>query len=88
MNRRRHLSDEELAERGGVGLHRHHELGRGRKSGGYIETVRAQRHRSLLSTFSFQARPFYEQLGYALIGTLEDYPEGHSLFFMTKRLTP
>ncbi len=41
-----------------------------------------------LSTFSFQARPFYERLGYALIGMLENYPEGHSLFFMTKRLTP
>jgi GNAT superfamily N-acetyltransferase len=41
-----------------------------------------------LSTFSFQARPFYERLGYALFGTLENYPEGHSLFFMTKRLTP
>ena len=40
-----------------------------------------------LSTFSFQARPFYERLGYRLFGTLEDCPKGHSLFFMTKRLT-
>ena len=39
-----------------------------------------------LSTFSFQARPFYERLGYRLFGTLEDYPKGYSLFFMTKRL--
>ena len=39
-----------------------------------------------LSTFSFQARPFYERFGYQLFGTLEDYPKGHSLFFMTKRL--
>jgi GNAT superfamily N-acetyltransferase len=39
-----------------------------------------------LSTFSFQARPFYERLGYHLFGTLEDYPKGHALFFMTKRL--
>jgi hypothetical protein len=39
-----------------------------------------------LFTFSFQARPFYERLGYQLFGTLEDYPKGHSLFFMTKRL--
>ena len=39
-----------------------------------------------LSTFSFQARPFYEKLGYQLFGTLENYPKGHSLFFMTKRL--
>jgi len=41
-----------------------------------------------LSTFSFQARPLYERLGYILFGTLSDYPEGHSLFFMTKRFTP
>jgi GNAT superfamily N-acetyltransferase len=39
-----------------------------------------------LSTFSFQARPLYERLGYRQFGTLEDYPRGHSLFFMTKRL--
>ena len=39
-----------------------------------------------LSTFSFQARPLYERLGYRLFGTLEDYPKSHSLFFMTKRL--
>jgi GNAT superfamily N-acetyltransferase len=39
-----------------------------------------------LSTFSFQARPFYERLGYRLFGALEDYPKAHSLFFMTKHL--
>jgi GNAT superfamily N-acetyltransferase len=41
---------------------------------------------SWLSTFSFQARPFYERCGYRVFGTLEDYPKGHSLFFMTKHL--
>lgn len=41
---------------------------------------------SWLSTFSFQARPFYERFGYRVFGTLEDYPKDHSLFFMTKRL--
>jgi GNAT superfamily N-acetyltransferase len=43
---------------------------------------------SWFSTFSFQARPLYERLGYRLFGTLENYPESHSLFFMTKRLVP
>jgi len=43
---------------------------------------------SWLSTFSFQARPFYEQLGYRLFGTLDNYPDSHSLFFMTKHLVP
>jgi GNAT superfamily N-acetyltransferase len=39
-----------------------------------------------LSTFSFQARPFYERFGYRVFGTLENYPKDHSLFFMTKQL--
>ncbi|MBV8771068.1 MAG: GNAT family N-acetyltransferase [Deltaproteobacteria bacterium] len=39
-----------------------------------------------LSTFSFQARPFYERFGNRVFGTLEDYPKDHSLFFMTKQL--
>jgi GNAT superfamily N-acetyltransferase len=43
---------------------------------------------SRLSTFSFQARPFYEQLAYRLFGTLNNYPYSHSLFFMTKHLVP
>jgi GNAT superfamily N-acetyltransferase len=34
----------------------------------------------------FQARPLYERHGYAVFGELKDYPEGHSLFFLTKRL--
>jgi hypothetical protein len=39
-----------------------------------------------LSTFSFQARPFYERFGYEVFGELPDYPEGHSLYFMKKML--
>jgi GNAT superfamily N-acetyltransferase len=39
-----------------------------------------------LDTFSFQARPFYERLGYGMIGALEDYPPGHTRFLMAKRL--
>ena len=38
-----------------------------------------------LETHSFQARPFYERQGYRLFGTLEDYPPGHSKFFLEKR---
>ena len=37
-------------------------------------------------TFSFQARPFYESLGYEVFCTLEDYPPGHRRFFMKKAL--
>ena len=43
--------------------------------------------RVLLDTFSFQARPFYEQRGYQVFGTLEDYPKGHSRYFLEKRLS-
>jgi GNAT superfamily N-acetyltransferase len=40
-----------------------------------------------LDTFSFQARGFYEKLGYAVFGTIEDYPPGHSRFFLKKTLS-
>jgi GNAT superfamily N-acetyltransferase len=39
-----------------------------------------------LDTFSFQARPFYEKLGYEVFATLEDFPPGHRRFFLRKRL--
>jgi len=41
---------------------------------------------SWLDTFDWQARGFYEKLGYSLFGTLEDYPPGHTRFFLTKLL--
>lgn len=39
-----------------------------------------------LDTFSFQARPFYEKRGYRVFGTLENYPDAHSRYWMTKPL--
>jgi len=39
-----------------------------------------------LETFSFQARPFYEKQGYEVVGQLDDYPVGHTKYFMRKRL--
>ena len=39
-----------------------------------------------LNTFSFQARGFYEKLGFTLIGQIDDYPIGHQRFFLQKRL--
>jgi len=41
---------------------------------------------SFLDTFSFQARPFYEKLGYRVFGTLDNHPEGHAHYFLTKHL--
>ena len=43
---------------------------------------------SYLDTFSFQARPLYEGLGYEVFGVLEDYPGEHKRFFMRKSLAP
>ena len=39
-----------------------------------------------LDTFEFQARGFYERLGYACFGELTDYPPGYARFFMRKSL--
>ena len=41
---------------------------------------------SHLDTFSYQARPFYEKLGYEVFATLEDYPPGQQRFYMKKTL--
>src|SRR5215510_11767817 len=39
-----------------------------------------------VETHSFQARPFYERLGYEVFGTLDGYPPGHVKFFLRKAL--
>jgi GNAT superfamily N-acetyltransferase len=39
-----------------------------------------------LDTFGFQARGFYEKLGYKVFGELPNYPDTHSRFFLQKRL--
>jgi GNAT superfamily N-acetyltransferase len=39
-----------------------------------------------LDTFEYQARPFYEKLGYTVFGTLEGYPPGYRQFFLAKPL--
>ena|SRR5262245_10374299 len=41
---------------------------------------------SLLETFSFQARPFYERFGYEVAGQIDGYPDGYTCYFMKKRL--
>lgn len=40
-----------------------------------------------VDTFSFQARDFYERLGYQIFGELEDFPPGHRRYFMRKSLS-
>jgi GNAT superfamily N-acetyltransferase len=39
-----------------------------------------------LDTFEFQARGFYEKLGFEVFGTIGDHPKGRTRYFMRKRL--
>jgi gamma-glutamylcyclotransferase (GGCT)/AIG2-like uncharacterized protein YtfP/GNAT superfamily N-acetyltransferase len=48
------------------------------------EAVRRGCSGAWLDTFEFQARGFYERLGYECFGELPNYPRGFSRFFMKK----
>jgi hypothetical protein len=41
-----------------------------------------------LDTHDFQALPFYQKLGYEIFGELEDFPPGHTRYYLKKRLQP
>lgn len=43
-------------------------------------------HGVYLTTFSFQAKPFYEKLGYEVVADIPDYPRGHSYHVLKKSL--
>jgi GNAT superfamily N-acetyltransferase len=40
-----------------------------------------------VDTFEFQARGFYEKLGYRVYAVMEDYPVGHRKFMLRKTLS-
>jgi GNAT superfamily N-acetyltransferase len=50
------------------------------------EAVRRGCCGSWLDTFSFQAPSFYERLGYTVVGSIENFPPGHTRYFMKKTL--
>ena len=50
------------------------------------EAARRGCHHARLDTFDFQARGFYEGLGYEVFGQVEEFPRGHTRFFMRKML--
>ena len=68
------------------------ERGRGRGIGTQLLTAAEELARSRgctdasLDTFEYQARPFYEKLGYQLFGTLDGYPPGYRQYYLRKRL--
>lgn len=41
---------------------------------------------ALLESTDWQARGFYEKLGYTIMGSLSDYPKGHTTHFLSKKL--
>lgn len=63
--------------------------GFGRKLMQLAENEAIARHctHAHLDTFSFQALPFYQKLGYEIFGTLDDYPQGHKRYYLKKSLT-
>lgn len=40
-----------------------------------------------LDTFDFQAKDFYLKLGYQVFGVLDNCPQDHSRYFMSKILS-
>lgn len=50
------------------------------------EAIRKGCRAAHLDTMSFQARPFYEKLGYTVFGQLDNLPVGHQRIFMWKKL--
>ncbi|MDM0075758.1 GNAT family N-acetyltransferase [Variovorax sp. J2P1-59] len=51
------------------------------------ESMARDCHSAWLDTFEFQARTFYERIGYVCFGELPGYPTGFSRYFMKKQLT-
>ena len=50
------------------------------------EAIARNCHGAWLDTFEFQARTFYEKLGYQVFGELKDFPVGHQRYYLTKQL--
>ncbi|MHC4777078.1 MAG: GNAT family N-acetyltransferase [Planctomycetota bacterium] len=50
------------------------------------QAIEAGVSRATLDTFSFQSPGFYEKQGYTVFGTLEDFPPGHTRYYMRKKL--
>ncbi|MBS4195941.1 GNAT family N-acetyltransferase [Bacillus sp. FJAT-49870] len=42
--------------------------------------------KALLTTYEFQARSFYEKMGYEVVGEIKDYPPGSSYYTLVKLL--
>jgi GNAT superfamily N-acetyltransferase len=65
---------------------RHQKLGSRLLRAAENEARQRDCHHAWLETYSFKARPFYEQHGYRVFGRLNDHPIGHQRYFMQKSL--
>ena len=61
-------------------------VGRDLMSRAEREAVARGCHSAWLDTFEFQARGFYERLGYTCFGELANYPAGSARYFLQKTL--
>ena len=52
------------------------------------EAIRRGCKNVYLDTFDFQAPEFYKNQGYKVFGELPDFADGHTRYFLTKRLEP
>ena len=50
------------------------------------EAIKKGCYRSVVDTYDFQAKPFYEKCGYQVCGMIEDMPKGHTYYYLTKNL--
>ena len=50
------------------------------------EALRLECAHAHVDTYSFEAKPFYERLGYEVFARLDDYPAGHCKYFLKKTL--
>ena len=51
------------------------------------EALRRGCRQIVLDTHSFQAPDFYQKYGYRVIGIHDDYPRGHQIYYLEKKLT-
>ena len=51
------------------------------------EAIACGCYRSVIDTYDFQAKPFYEKCGYKECGRIEDMPKGHTYYYLTKKLS-
>jgi len=66
--------------------YRHRGIGKQLLQDAENEAVKRGCKFACLTSFTFQAKPFYEKYGYEVFGQLDNYPEGEKMYFMRKSL--